>query len=77
MHTHPFTSTRIQHSYEDMKEFYEVLAKAYPKLMKYERSIGKTAEKRDIPAVHITASSDPNRKKFYMQCQIHASESLC
>ena len=27
-----------------------------------------------MPCVHITASKDPARKKFYMQCQIHASE---
>ena len=42
--------------------------------MKYTQSIGKTHEGRDMPAVKLTASTDPNRKKVYMQCQIHARE---
>jgi len=30
-------------------------------------------EGRDMPAVHITAST--NKKRLYFQCQIHASVS--
>ena len=42
-------------------------------LVKYVPSIGKSFEGRDQPAVHITASVEPEVKKIYFQCQIHAS----
>ena len=45
--------------------------------MTYVESIGMTHEGRDMPAASITASTDPNRKKIYMQCQIHAREYMC
>ena len=49
-------------------------ADKHPDIMKYIPSIGSTHEGREMPAVHLTASKDPNRKKVYMQCQIHARE---
>ena len=42
--------------------------------MTYISSIGSTHEGREMPAVLLTASTNPNRKKVYMQCQIHARE---
>ena len=42
--------------------------------MTYIPSIGETHEGREMPAVLLTASRDYNRKKVYMQCQIHARE---
>ncbi|XP_064391731.1 carboxypeptidase O-like isoform X2 [Halichondria panicea] len=62
------------HPYEDIKSFYKTLSETHANLVTYMPSIGKTAEGRDMPAVHITASKNPNRKRFYMQCQIHARE---
>ena len=64
----------IQHDYDDIKNWYRQKASENPKIMTYIPSIGKTHEGRDMPAVLITASKDPNRKKVYMQCQIHARE---
>ena len=53
------------------------MARQYPNLIQYVPSIGKSSEQRDISAVHITASNDPNRFRFYIQCLIHASEYMC
>lgn len=50
--------------------WYEDLAVGYPDIVKFVPSIGKSLEGRDMPAVHITASSSP--RKYYFQCQIHA-----
>ena len=49
-------------------------ASANSNIMRYIPSIGSTHEGRDMPAILLTASKSPNRKKVYMQCQIHARE---
>jgi len=64
----------IQHTYEDTIKWYEEVASQYSEIVKYEPSIGKSYEGRDLPAVHITGSSSPDVFKMYFQCQIHASE---
>ena len=64
----------VQHPYEEVVEWYEGLAAQYSDIVKYEPSIGKSYEGRDLSAVHITGSSDPDVLKMYFQCQIHASK---
>ena len=51
-------------------------AENHSNIMTYIPSIGSTHEGREMPAVLLTASKDPNRKKVYMQCQIHAREFI-
>ena len=53
--------------------WYEELSKKFPEIVKFVPSIGKSVEGRDMPAVHITASS-ADALKIYFQCQIHASK---
>ena len=61
-----------QHRYDDIVKWWSELAEDNTEIVKYEESIGKSYEGRDIPAVHITANL--NREKvIYFQCQIHAS----
>ena len=64
----------MQHRYADIVNWWLKLAEDNPDLVKYEESIGKSLEGRDMPAVRITASPNFNGKKIYFQCQIHASE---
>ena len=63
----------IQHPYVEIMEWYDKLAEDYDDLVTFVESVGKSYEGRDQPAVHITVNPDPNRYKFYFQCQIHAS----
>jgi hypothetical protein len=70
--------SHTQHSYEDTVKWYKNLATKFPRLMNFNPSIGQTVEHRDMPSVHFTGTKDQavgDKKKFYMQCQIHASES--
>lgn len=62
------------HDYDSIKNWYKMKAEANSNIMKYNNSIGSSHEGREMPAVHLTASNNPNRKKVYMQCQIHARE---
>lgn len=62
------------HNYEAIKKWYAKLASDHSTLVRHVPSIGQSGEGRDMPAVHITASSNPERKKIYFQCQIHARE---
>lgn len=63
------------HEYAEIVEWYENLAQEFPQLVTYNPSIGETLEGRSMPSVHFTAAGNvPDRKKFYMQCQIHARE---
>lgn len=55
--------------------WYKHQAKQHSKLVRYVDSIGKTHHGLDMPAVHLTASTNPSRHKIYFQCQIHARES--
>ena len=64
-----------QHDYEATKSWYRNLARDHRDLVRYNASIGKSVEGRDMPAVHITAKHNSGRKKIYFQCQIHARES--
>ena len=54
--------------------WYEELSKEFPEIVKFVPSVGKSVEGRDMPPVHITASS-ADALKIYFQCQIHASKS--
>lgn len=65
------------HDYEDTVKWYKRLAEAHPTLMMFIPSIGKTLQDRDMPCVHFTGNKtnlQRGKKKFYMQCQIHARE---
>lgn len=65
----------MQHTYDDIVRWYRDLASLYPDLLTFNASIGKTHEGRDMPAVYFTGqTSNLGKKKFYIQCQIHASE---
>ena len=64
-----------QHDYEATKSWYRNLAHDHRDLVRYNASIGKSVEGRDMPAVHITAKHNSGRKKIYLQCQIHARKS--
>ena len=66
----------LKHEYPDIVNWYEELSKKFPEIVKFVPSIGKSVEGRDMPAVHITASST-DALKIYFQCQIHASKSPC
>lgn len=54
--------------------WYEKLAQEFPERVTYIPSIGETLEGRSMPCVHFTGKAKPSKKKFYVQCQIHASE---
>ncbi len=54
--------------------WYKGLADEFPKLVTFNPSIGKTQEGRDMPSVNFTGTEGAGKKKFYIQCQIHASE---
>lgn len=62
------------HDYSTIVMWYERKAKQHPNLVRYVKSIGQTYHGLDMPAVHITASTNPDRHKIYFQCQIHARE---
>ena len=66
----------IQHDLMSIQKWYRKLATDNPSLVRYVPSIGKTVEGRDMVAVHITASSAPERPRIYIQCLIHASECV-
>ena len=66
----------LKHEYPDIVNWYEELSKKFPEIVKFVPSIGKSVDGRDMPAVHITASS-ADALKIYFQCQIHASKSPC
>jgi hypothetical protein len=61
------------HNYDAIVTWYQKLASENPDLVSYVERIGTSYQGLDMPAVHITASSDPQRK-IYFQCQIHARE---
>jgi len=62
------------HTYEDIYDWYEELANTFDDLTTWNPSIGSSYQGRAQPALHITASNDPNRLRIYFQCQIHARE---
>lgn len=62
------------HTLHGIKTYYQKMAKAYPSIVKFVPSIGKTGEGRDIFAVHVAATSKPKMNKIYVQCLIHARE---
>ena len=66
----------LQHEYEDIVNWYSELSMNNPDLVKFVPSIGKSVDGRDMPAVHITASTSADTMKIYFQCQIHASEFI-
>ena len=64
----------IQHEYDEVVRWYSHLATEHSDLVQFVESIGETDGGLAMPAVHITASDDPERHKIYFQCQIHARE---
>ena len=68
MLTHSF-----QHDYDTTIDWYKNMAEKHKNLVKY-TVIGQSYEGRDMPGIHVTASTNSNRKKIYLQCQIHARE---
>lgn len=62
------------HNYDAIVMWYRHQAQEHPTLVHYMESIGKSYQGLDMPAVHITASNNPQRLKIYFQCQIHARE---
>ena len=67
------TECVIQHRYADIVKWYEDLATDNPDIVKFNPSIGKSYEGRDMPAVTISKAEEPD-KVIYSQCQIHASK---
>ena len=66
----------LQHDYEEIVEWYEALAADNPRIVKFEQSIGKSYEGRDMPVVTISSGESTNDDNIiYSQCQIHASKS--
>lgn len=63
----------MQHHYDAIVQWWNNLATDNPDLVSYIPSIGKSFQGRDQPAVHMTANTEPDVKKIYFQCQIHAS----
>lgn len=62
------------HNYDAIVMWYKYQASNHSNLVRYVESIGKSYHGLDMPAVHITASTNPQRRKIYFQCQIHARE---
>jgi len=65
----------MQHRYNEIIEWWRTLAEENSHLVTYVKSVGQSYEGRDQPAVHITASSDPNVNKVFFECQTHASKT--
>ncbi len=69
----------LYHNHQQITDFCNDLAKAYPDLVKVE-VIGKSYEGRDILALHITdfTTGKPEHKPgFYIDGNIHANELQC
>lgn len=62
------------HRYEDIKSWYMSLANAYPEIVKFIPSIGKTHEGRDIFAVVISGKKQGDKKQVFIQSGQHARE---
>lgn len=64
------------HTYDDIVEWYQALAKQFPNLIEFIPSIGKTHEKRDIIAVKVTNRNAKiqNKSQFWIQGNQHARE---
>jgi len=65
------------HTYDEIHKWYRDLNSDYPDLTTYVNSIGETYEGRDIMAFHVTApntSPNNNKRKIWIQCQLHARE---
>ena len=65
-----------QHDYDEMVNWYRDLSLEYSDIVIFVPSIGKSLEGRDTPAVHITAAGTTPKQKYYLQCLIHARESI-
>ena len=62
-----------QHDYNAIVQWYKDKAVEYPHLVTFVPSIGTTGEGRDMPAIHVTASTKGKAtKKVYLQSLIHA-----
>jgi len=61
------------HNLKEIVQWYKNLASEYPSITKFVASVGKSVEGRNIPAFHVTAGGD-DRRKVWIQCQIHARE---
>ena len=54
----------IQHTYEEIIEWYKGVANQFSEIVKYDTSIGLSYEGRNQPAVRITGSSNPDVLKM-------------
>eukprot|EP00004_Rigifila_ramosa_P006325 TRINITY_DN1702_c0_g1_i1.p1 TRINITY_DN1702_c0_g1~~TRINITY_DN1702_c0_g1_i1.p1 ORF type:complete len:425 (-),score=118.92 TRINITY_DN1702_c0_g1_i1:44-1285(-) len=62
------------HDYNSTYQWYAELANAYPQLVRFTPSVGKTHEGRDIFSVSVTSSVGANKPQIYIQANIHARE---
>lgn len=63
--------------YEEIKQYFETLERQSNQLVRLVKSVGSTAERRDIFAVHFNANDSKktsNKPKIWVQCLIHARE---
>jgi len=66
---------KAYHNYNETIQFAEALAKAYPKLVKYTPSIGKSGKGVNILQLSITSQKGgANKKRVWLQGQQHARE---
>ena len=61
-------SVILKHEYPDIVNWYDELSQNFPEIVKFVPSIGKSVEGRDMPAVHITASSTNVLKIYFHAC---------
>jgi len=67
------------HNFDELVDWYKATALLFPDTATFVESIGESVEGRKIPAFHITApktDNEPNRRKVWIQCVIHAREWL-
>ncbi|KAI0244404.1 hypothetical protein L0F63_003033 [Massospora cicadina] len=65
---------RSYHRLDEIVNWYRALAKKHPTVVKFIPSIGKSAEGRNLSAIHITNSNHKQKKKVWFQSLIHARE---
>jgi len=62
------------HTYPEIVAYMQSLANAYPSLCTFNATIGSSIEGRAIPTLTITASTNPNRKRFWFNGGQHARQ---
>ena len=62
------------HTWNDSLAWYQEVAAAYPNLVTYVPSVGKTWEGRDLAVIRVNAPNGRAKKQVYIQSNIHARE---